>query len=154
MYQVTGRLGNRLRPAGGCLALCSVLGLAFLLGIPVAGQQGPLLQLPSPDADQHFPNPGGPAGPNDDSLTRKRIQWLNARRQKQLVSDTEKLLKLAQELNAEVGANDSDAMSPSEMRKVAEIAKLAKSVREKMSDSTIGAPDLDNPPLTMSPQFQ
>jgi hypothetical protein len=154
-YQVARRLGGRRESTRRRLALRPVLGLALLLVIPVSGQQGSFPQVPAMGgADQQFPNPDGLAGPNDNTLIRKRVEWLNDRRQKQLVSDTEKLLKLAQELNAEVAANDSDSMSPSEMRKVAEIAKLAKSVREKMSDSMIGAPVLDNPPLTMSPQFQ
>jgi len=53
-------------------------------------------------------------------------------RQKQIVADTQKLLKLANELNAAVEKSNKDTLSLDVIRKADEIEKLAKSLREKM----------------------
>ncbi len=123
------------------------VGLALILGIPMAGQS-PYPQFPStnngklgrnyPDANSQFG-----ADPNADP---KRIRQLNAERQRELVSDTQKLLQLARELNAEVSDANAAAMTDAQLRKVAEIAKLARSVKEKMSFSVGGSPSLKGPP--------
>jgi len=63
-------------------------------------------------------------------LIAKRIKALNTMRQQALVSDTAKLLKLAQELDTADGTKMSTA---ERMKKLALIEKLAKRVREKMS---------------------
>ena len=87
---------SRLRPV-----VRSVLGLTLLLGIPVAGPS-PYLQFPSPNSGQygqHYPDSNSPFGQDPNSPEQKRIRALNAERQKSLVSDAEKLLKLAKELN-------------------------------------------------------
>jgi len=69
----------------------------------------------------------------------KRIAMLNSIRQKAMVSDADKLLRLAQELNED--ANAGGKMSPAErMHKAGEIEKLAKNVKEKMTYA-IGAPE-------------
>jgi hypothetical protein len=78
--------------------------------------------------------------------TQKRQLALNAQRQKQMVADASKLLKLAQELNDEVAASHPGAWAPEQLRKIAEIEKLARSVREKMIDGA-GAPE----PYPMAP---
>jgi hypothetical protein len=65
----------------------------------------------------------------------KRLRALNAERQKSLVSDTNKLLKLAQELEAEVSSESPGSLDAAQLRKIAEIEKLARSVKEKMSTS-------------------
>ena len=136
------------------LALRSSLGLALLLGIPVAGQQAPYSQFPSTNrGNQSYPDSTSPFAQDGNSPDKRRIQLLNAQRHKDLVSDTEKLLKLAKELNDEVGASGSDSLSDAELRKVAEIGKLAKSVKEKMSFSMGGYPSV-NSPLTIPPGVQ
>jgi nitric oxide reductase activation protein len=56
----------------------------------------------------------------------------NTERQKQLVSDTQKLLALAQELKADVDKSTKDTLSVDVVRKADEIEKLAHSVKEKM----------------------
>ena len=78
---------------------------------------------------------------------------LNADRQKSLVSDAEKLLKLAKELNNEVNQNDTGAMSGEQLHKVEEIGKLAKNVKDKMSYSVGGLPGV-SAPLTIQPGIQ
>jgi len=49
------------------------------------------------------------------------------------------LLKLANELNAEISANP-EALTPDQLRKLATIEKLAHSVKEKMSTPVAGNP--------------
>ncbi len=73
----------------------------------------------------------------------KRLRALNADRQKSLVSDTNKLLVLVNELNAEIARSKADALTAEQLRKVAEIEKLARNVREKMSLSVKGPPSND-----------
>ena len=63
----------------------------------------------------------------------KMAQAHNADRQKKLVADTNKLLNLATELNAELSHANIASLTPDQVRKVAEMKKLAHSVREKMS---------------------
>jgi hypothetical protein len=65
----------------------------------------------------------------------RRLNALNSDRHKSLVSDTEKLLRLARELDAEIAANAGQGLTPKEMKDVAEIEKLARNVKEKMARS-------------------
>lgn len=122
----------------------------LLLGLPIAGQS-PFQQFPTPNSGQygkHYPDPNSPFGQDPNSPEQKRIRALNVERQKSLVSDTEKLLKLARELNDELAQNTSGTMSPEQLRKVEEIGKLAKSVKEKMSFTAGGFPSLTiQPPI-------
>ena len=128
------------------LALRSVVGLTLLLGIPVAGQYP---QFPSTNnGRQVYPDSNGQMGQDSNTPDKKRIKMLNTERQKTIVSDTEKLLRLAKELNDEMAANDSGTMSGAQLHKVEEIGKLAKSVKEKMSFSMGGFPTLTiQPPI-------
>lgn len=88
-----------------------------------------------------------PSGSPDSSQFEKRLSLMNAQRQKDLVADTNKLLALVKELNEEVASSNSGELSPDQLRKVAEIEKLAHSVRDKMSESVRNAP----PGLDMGP---
>jgi hypothetical protein len=132
-----------------------VVGIVLLLGIPVAGQSGFFQFPPSNNGrlGKGYPDATGQFPPDPNSPDQKRLRMLNTERQKQIVSETEKLLKLAQELNAEVAESASTSMSDEELHKVGEIAKLAKSVKEKMSFSAGGYPGL-NTPLTTTPGIQ
>ncbi len=127
-----------------------VLVLALLLGIPLAGQSPVSAFPPASKSREQFPNANGPLDQNSNPQNQKRIQFLNAQRQKDIVSDTEKLLKLARELNDEVATADPEHMNDDQVHKVAEIAKLAKSVKDKMSYSLVGYPSV-NTPLTLPP---
>ena len=66
-------------------------------------------------------------------MMRKRINALNAQRQKALVADTQRLVKLASELNAEINSSHQAQLTPDQLRTIAEIEKLAHSVKQKMS---------------------
>jgi len=62
------------------------------------------------------------------------MRALNAERQKELVADTDRLLKLTAELETEVKKNKSTSLTPDQLRQLARIEKLARSVKDKMSN--------------------
>jgi len=78
-------------------------------------------------------------GDYDPIMMERRIRALNDERQKDMVSDTDKLLKLAQELNDEIAAKNAGTLTFDQLHKIAEIEKLARSVKEKMADG-VGQP--------------
>jgi hypothetical protein len=107
-------------------------------GVPLQGQTGTRSQT------------GFGAGPDADPLfAAKRMRALNADRQKSLVSDADKLLKLARQLDAEIASNPGGELTPEEMRKLSEIEKLARNVKTKMAQSFGGGPQVQPslPPL-------
>ena len=76
----------------------------------------------------------------------RRLRQFNAAQHKALVSDTDKLLKLVAELNQEIDNSSPAALTPDQLRMVAEIEKLARSVKDKMRNSVQGTPVfLDEP---------
>ena len=56
----------------------------------------------------------------------------NAVRQKSMISDVEKLLKLTSELNADIASAGEAPLSRGELKKVTEIEKLARQVKGSM----------------------
>lgn len=100
--------------------------------------------LEPPSSSQHSYNPGyNPPFENSDDYdvvaAEKRANALNIERQKQMVSDTNKLLKLARELNEEVAAQNTGALTYEQLQKVAKIEKLARSVKERMAEGVVQA---------------
>jgi hypothetical protein len=75
----------------------------------------------------------------DSVMGQRRLKMLNNERHKSIVSDSEKLIKLTTELNDEIARSNSGSLTPEQLRKIAEIEKLAHDVRDKMT-MTIGAP--------------
>lgn len=106
---------------------------------PRSGQWGQM------QPDQSYP--GQIAG--DPAMEAKRLNALNAERQKAMVADTDKLVKLAAELNEEVNGGTPSRLTEEQLRKVAEIEKLARSIREKMATSVRPAPSMMDPPAVM-----
>jgi len=88
----------------------------------------------------------GDTGPLD---AERRLHALNEQRHKTMVSDANKLLQLAKELDAEVAVSNAGTLTPAELHKVVAIEKLAHGVREKMVLSYGGEPQLRVP--TYSP---
>jgi hypothetical protein len=82
----------------------------------------------------------------DLSMEQHRRRLLNADRQKALVADADKLLKLVSKFNAEIGAANPDSMTPAQLRTLGEIQRLAHSVKTRMSDSIYGTPVFTWPP--------
>ena len=124
----------------GQVAVCALL--VMLVGLAAEstaafGQQRPgFPQAPvQPASGVDNDTPGG-ISPEMEKMLRSQ----NAERQKSLVSDTNKLLRLTNELNAEIARTAPDALNDDELRKLAEIEKLAHNVKEKMSTSVRGTP--------------
>jgi hypothetical protein len=71
---------------------------------------------------------------------RKRMDQLNVVRQKEMASDTEKLVALANQLTSEMDKDSRDSkenLSMESVRQAEQIEKLAHSVRDKMR-ATVG----------------
>lgn len=130
------------------LFLVLLLGAAFVA--PQGQQQGTLSGqqgLPT-QPGQRTQSPFGGLFDNEDSaFVQRQMNALNVARQKALVSDTEKLVKLAQELNTEIESANTDSLNPDQIRKIANIEKLAHNVKQKMSESIISGPSLHDPIL-------
>jgi len=113
------------------LCLCVLLG---------ALARGPSLSITAQTTDprvgtrgSHLPEPDD-MNINDQSaleMARKQRRALNLQRQKQLVSDTDKLVRLATELRMDINGPKTAQISAG-AQKADEIEKLAKSVRDKM----------------------
>jgi len=80
----------------------------------------------------------------------QRMRSLNIERHKSVVSDTDKLLKLARQLDAEVASNSTDELTPQELHKIGEIEKLAHSVKAKMAQSFGGGPEFRPTPIPLA----
>ena len=81
----------------------------------------------------------------------RRMRELKAAQHKALVSDTDKLLKLVAELNQEIDNSSPAALTPDQLRMVAEIEKLARSVKDKMRNSVQGMPVFLDEPAGLPP---
>jgi hypothetical protein len=136
-------LGRGARALGWSLALGTLLALA---SVPVGLSQGP----PRDIINRPAPMPTDPDSANqiDPTEMERRLNALNTQRYKQMISDTDKLLKLAKELNDAVAVNAYNSLNPDQLRKVAQIERLARSVKEAMSEG-VGAP---GPSLGQMPQ--
>jgi hypothetical protein len=113
---------------------------------PAMRSQGPprdIINRPAPMPTDPVPN-----SDYDPIQAQRQRTALNIERQKELVSDTNKLLKLAKELDYEVDAGGTGTLTPDQLRMAATIEKLARSVKEKMSGGTTGQP---GPPMVLSP---
>jgi hypothetical protein len=55
--------------------------------------------------------------------------------QAQIIADTQKLLKLSQELKAEVAKSNKDTLSLTVVKKAEEVEKLAKTLKDELSKS-------------------
>jgi hypothetical protein len=148
------RLGSSRSP--GCSRRPSgrAFWLAVLLALPCGGgfsQQSPMVGPQFPTAPHGMPQDPNEPSPFYDQYppgeAEKRLRTINAERQKSMVSDTEKLLKLATELNSEIAQSNPGALTPAQLRKVAEIEKLAHNVKDKMVMSVRGPQfQMDSPP--------
>ena len=73
------------------------------------------------------------------------MRALNNDRHKAMVSDTEKLVMLARQLDAEIASNPTGELTPRELQKVLAIEKLAHNVKTKMAQSFAGGPGFKSP---------
>jgi len=122
-------------------SLAVLMALACALGSHSQGPPRDIINRPPP-----MPTDPADTGNYDPTVAERQQRLLNAERQKEMVSDTNKLLKLARELNYDVAASGSETLTPDDLHKLAEIEKLARSVKEKMAVE-MGAP----PPAMSAP---
>lgn len=87
------------------------------------------------------------SGGYDSSIANRRMKLMNNERRKSLVSESDKLIRLATELNNEITHSNSGSLTPDQLRKVAEIEKLARNIRDKM---TMTAP---SPSVNLFPNY-
>jgi hypothetical protein len=130
---------NRLRSS---VFLAVMVITPFTAGVSQLPQPNGGMDKPARDSSG-VPPPNPMANPVPDSNrfmedsmrikdNQKRIAALNLMRQKDMVSDTAKLVVLAIQLKAETDQSSKEKLSVVELRKAELIEKLAKSVRTKM----------------------
>lgn len=103
----------------------------------------------TPGSRVQIPQPGYGDAPNTNNplSEEKRTKALNADRHKSMVSDTERLLKLARQLDAEIASNPTGELTPEELQKLAAIERLAHNVKTKMAQSFGAGPEFRMPPV-------
>ena len=134
-----GRHPSRVRRLSQALLLIPTL---VFLGTAqsISPAQAPIAVTPR----SHNPTVDfGDTGPVSED---RRMEALNADRHKSMVSDAAKLLRLVRELDEEVASGTSDGLTPQQVRRLAEIEKLAKNVKEKMARSFGSGPAFREPP--------
>jgi hypothetical protein len=114
----------------GCSLLWSVLaGAQTPLGTDPMQGSGPV----SSTGRSGMPL-GRPADPLEAMMAARTRAERNLDRQKHLETDTKRLLALANELNTEIASSSMETMTPEMVRKMNEIEKLARSVKDKMRE--------------------
>jgi hypothetical protein len=126
-----------------------VVCLAFLIGVSALqmhAQKGPGGGTPSPPPgpynnpsvpsrpvfiDSKAPDYGPPPVHTPTFQEQQYLRYLDSRL-KSMVTDTDKLLKLAQKLNEESDPSNPGSSSPEDLHTLAEIEKLAHNVKWKM----------------------
>jgi hypothetical protein len=127
-------------------AACQAICFALLLVAQAGAQSHGTPSLPT------LPS-GAPVGsredydiPSRDPIEEaRRLQSLNIARQKAMVSDATKLLKLTAELNEEIAHLNTDTLTAAQIRKLAQIEKLAHNVSEKMKATVLPTTQIQSP---------
>lgn len=144
------QLGKRMpRLSAGKLLSWMALGCVLIAaGVFLVRLHGQQQSLPN-RIDQQSHSPFDAAADKDRDrdpmFAERQLRALNVERQKSLVSDTDKLVKLAQELNTEIEGSNPSALTAGQLRKIGDIEKLAHNVKQKMSISYSGGPTFDDP---------
>lgn len=122
-------------------ALFAFICVVLILGLPGRSQSpnNPII-VPQPLGQSGFSNSAlSSTAAGDPVMAERRRFALNIQRQKQIVADSDKLLRLAQELNDEVATAGSRSLTDEQLEKLNQIGKLARSVKDRMLD-TAGQP--------------
>lgn len=148
---------RRLARDGMGFLVRGALGLALLV---VPGSV--FSQAPTQGTDPTYSSPGfgstssegvgSPFGRPNPVYEEKRQQALRVEKQKLLNSYTERLLKLTQELDEEISRTNPDVLTSAELKKIAEIEKLAHKVKTTMSELDRNAPPSQATPVIVVPQ--
>lgn len=123
------RLGRR-----GIRAVRQSVWFMLLAVLPIGAQNGSSgMRIPSPQTIGQHTGTGLDDIWGDPVDQQKRLRALNVARQKSILEDTEKLVKLAAELKAETDSASPEDTLPQQMRQWAQIEKLAHGIKDKMS---------------------
>jgi hypothetical protein len=129
-----------------------VLGAVLLFALPSGGQSptpaNNSSQLPRriPQRDVEQP-PLDTVGVGTPVFYEKRLQMLNAAQHQSMVADTDRLLKLVADLNSQINSSKTNELNADQLRMVADIEKLAHSVKDKMRMSVRSAVNNESNPL-------
>jgi hypothetical protein len=114
---------------------------------PVVGSEPPqATQLPNgprnlPEFINRLPDANDEARMHQDKTGQANFDAANAQRKKEVSEDTAKLVKLANDLKAEIDSTDKDTLSVSAIKKAEAIEKLAKSLKQKMTVTVAAKPN-------------
>jgi hypothetical protein len=151
--KIRQHLGSMVWRRSHCRFIPAVpLLLLSVVALPVAVQSA---SAPQPtEVGMQAPSNVDPFGDNDADPNRmlwreKQLRALNAERQKSMVSDTGKLLKLVHQLDSEISSANPGSLNADQLHMLAEIERLARSVKEKMSTSVRGTNPYPQPSLIL-----
>jgi hypothetical protein len=96
-------------------------------------QQQPNTPRNLPEFINRLPDTNDEARMHQDKTGQANFDAANAQRKKEVSEDTAKLVKLANDLKAEIDSTDKDTLSVSAIKKAEAIEKLAKSLKQKMT---------------------
>jgi len=132
MRSLRGKSRRGFRLSAGCLFAALVASFAFAQ----ASAPVPLIpQPPTPMDAGRFPSAPGPGAADDPALRRameEAAKKRNIERQTKMVADSDRICALAQELLDEIDKSGGSALPAASAKKMDEIQKLAKSVKERM----------------------
>ncbi len=101
--------------------------------VPVSTNTGNNAGYVSPERAGFYPIDDGTGNELENSRKRKLMEQFAVDRHRKLVSDTRKLVQLTEDLKATCSDLDPKSVTLTEMKKVKEIEKLAKRVKENMN---------------------
>lgn len=111
---------------------CMAWTISLLLLFAMRGSAQDFPKKPPPPPSGKIDIPTTDADENRERLAREIAKKANVARQATLKNDTDRLLKLAEELKDSVDKSNVNVLSLEVMKKAEEIEKLAKSVKDKM----------------------
>jgi hypothetical protein len=100
---------------------------ALFAGSPISAP-GASQEPSSPPQTKKAPETATPAAPVPDPIPAQ----VKDPRQAKIVADTQRLLKLSQELKDEVAKSNKDTLSLAVVKKAEEVERLAKALKEEM----------------------
>lgn len=90
-------------------------------------------QLPSPQVVGSMPDPNSGPREADPALEQQRIQQMKIERHAEVISDTNKLLKLTAQLNAEIEQSHANSLNKKQLSSLSKIEKLARNIKQTMN---------------------
>jgi len=110
---------------------CAIVGALLITACPLRGsgwqtQHTEPLSNPAADANRR--------AVVDNSAEIRQAELLRVERQKRLISDSDKLLKLATDLKQQIDNTPAETLSADSVKKAAEIEKLAHSLRQRLKN--------------------